>query len=277
MALPMNFFTRRRLRNSAILAGAVALCLAAYAVSRTALHPSAVYSGLLFLLLLFALTFLNGRKKLPFLPLLKASTWVQFHLYAGLFSVLLFFVHTGFRLPNGTLESVLAVLFAIVTLSGLFGLFITRRLPSRITRSGESLVYERIPAYRQQLRAEVENLVVEAERRSGSSAIGDFYLEVLAPYFRDTRSVAILIGDPRRHEQRLTRRIDDFSRYLDAGELQTIGTLREHIDRKRNLDFQFASQRLLKLWLFVHIPFTYSLLIVAVVHGWIALSYAGAL
>jgi hypothetical protein len=277
MAFPMNFFAKRRLRNAAILAAAIALCLGGFVIARTALRPTAIHSGLLFILLLFALSFLNGRKKLPFLPLWKASTWVQIHIYAGLFSVVLFFVHTGFRIPNGTLETILTILFGVVSLSGFFGLFISRWLPPRVTSSGESLVYERIPAYRHQLRNSVEKRVVEAERQSGSSAIGDFYLEVLAPYFQHDHGVAILLGDPRRFEHRLIRRIDEFSRYLDAGELETIGEIRELIDRKRNLDFQYAAQRVLKLWLFIHIPFTYSLLIIAVVHGWIALSYAGAL
>ena len=49
--------------------------------------------------------------------------------------------------------------------------------------------------------------------------------------------------------------------------------LRELVVEKRNLDYQNASQKLLKLWLFIHIPFTYSLLILAVAHGALALSY----
>ncbi len=273
----MNFFNKRRLRNSAVLAGVITLSLGGFAIARTALRPTAIHTGLVLIALLFGLSFLNGRKKLPFLPLWKASTWVQIHIYAGIFSVVLFFVHVGFRLPNGTLEIFLSILFAIVALSGFFGLFISRWLPPRVTSSGESLVYERIPAHRQQLRKEVEKLVVDAERESGSSAIGDFYLDVLAPYFQYDHGVAILLGDPRRFEHRITRRIDEFSRYLDAGELETIGEIRELIARKRNLDFQHAAQRILKLWLFIHIPFTYSLLLVAIVHGWIALSYAGAL
>ena len=44
---------------------------------------------------------------------------------------------------------------------------------------------------------------------------------------------------------------------------------------KRNLDFQFAAQRLLRLWLFVHIPFTYSLILLGLAHGLVATLYAG--
>ena len=42
------------------------------------------------------------------------------------------------------------------------------------------------------------------------------------------------------------------------------------INTKNNLDFQLAGQRLLKLWLFVHIPMTYGLLLFALLHAVLA-------
>ena len=41
------------------------------------------------------------------------------------------------------------------------------------------------------------------------------------------------------------------------------------------LPFQYASQRLLKLWLFVHIPLTYSLLVWTVAHIVLVFAYSG--
>ena len=52
MAFTMKSFSRRRLRNFALLAGAVLVCLLAYQVSRAALQPSGLYTGLFLLLLL---------------------------------------------------------------------------------------------------------------------------------------------------------------------------------------------------------------------------------
>ena len=43
----------------------------------------AMYTGWLLLALVLGLTFFNARKKLPFLPLLSASTWLQAHIYLG--------------------------------------------------------------------------------------------------------------------------------------------------------------------------------------------------
>lgn len=273
----MNFFARRRLRNTLLCLTAMVLAYAVWRLLRVALRPAAIYTGFSLLALVLALTLFNGRKKLPLLPLLKASSWLQFHIYAGWLSVWVFLLHVGFRFPTGALETLLALLFVIVTLSGVAGLFITRLLPAAITRSGEPLVYERIPRYQHALRAEVEAIVEEAERRSGSTAMGNFYLNSLAPYFQRRSSIFLLAGNPSRHAGRILGHMDEYCRYLDEDLVGSMERLRDCVERKRNLDFQNAAQRLLKVWLFVHIPFTYSLIIVALVHTWVALAYGGKL
>ena len=53
---------------------AVAL-VAANAAARTALLPAALWTGVLLYGLVLALALFNARKKLPFLPLTRASTW----------------------------------------------------------------------------------------------------------------------------------------------------------------------------------------------------------
>ncbi len=270
----MRFFAHRRIRNALLCLTVMVLAYGAWRMLKVALRPAAIYTGFALLALVLALALFNGRKKLP---LLKASSWLQFHIYAGWLSVWVFLLHLSFRLPTGALETVLAVLFVIVALSGVAGLFITRLLPPAITRAGEPLVYERIPRYQHALRAEVEGIVEEAERRSGSTAMGSFYLASLAPYFQCRSSIFLLAGNPSRHAQRILGRMDEYCRYLDADLVGSMAQLRDCVERKRNLDFQNAAQRLLKLWLFVHIPFTYSLIIVALVHTWVALAYGGKL
>lgn len=271
----MIFFVRRRVRNSFLCLTGMVLLYVVWSMLKISLRPAAIYSGLALLALVLALALFNGRKKLPFLPLFKASSWLQFHIYAGWISVFLFLLHVNFQLPSGLLETILAVLFVIVALSGVAGLFITRLLPPAITRSGEPLIYERIPRFAHSLRAEVEDIVEDAERQSGSTAMGDFYMTTLAPYFQQRFGVALLLGNPSRHAQRVLGQMDEYCRYLDAELVESLDQLRGCVERKRNLDFQSAAQRLLKVWLFIHIPFTYSLIIVALVHAWVALGYGG--
>src|SRR5262245_39652984 len=63
---------------------------------------------------ILALTFFNARKKLPFLPLFSSETWLQFHIYAGLLTGVLFLVHISYRMPSGWFESTLAWLYVLV-------------------------------------------------------------------------------------------------------------------------------------------------------------------
>src|SRR6266487_4163958 len=85
------------------------------------LRNPALVSGLVLISLILLLGLFNARKKLPFLPLLKASTWLEVHIYGGLFAVVLFLFHIGLKAPQGFLEISLAILFLAVSLSGFFG------------------------------------------------------------------------------------------------------------------------------------------------------------
>lgn len=271
----MKPFHRRRLVNFTVLLVSVCLLLVICRALETALRPVAIYTGLLLLLVLICLTLFNARKKLPFLPLVKTSTWLQAHIYVGLFSVVLFLVHTGFRIPLGVLEIILAAVFVIVSLSGIIGIFLSRWLPPLITLSGESIIYEQIPAFRHQIQKEAEELVMKSEREFESSSLSEFYVDVLRPYLRRKFSVFLIIGGARKHQRRVESQMKNLHRYLADIELPVLNQLRELVDIKRNLDYQYSAQRALKLWLFIHIPFTYSLLLLAVAHGLLALNFAG--
>lgn len=265
----------RRLGFTAGLLILSAATFFAWHVLRAALRPDAIYTGLLLLSLVLALALFNVRKKLPFLPLIKAATWLQIHIYAGWFCLFVFLLHIRFQIPGGAFESTLAGVFCVVVLSGFFGLFISRDLPPRMARSGEPLLYERIPAYRLRIQAEVENLVRRAERETESSTLGDFYVEYLREFFTDRPSALSALRRSERKWHALLAETTALDRYLNDAEKVIAAEVRDWIETKHNLDFQDASQRLLRFWLFIHIPFTYSLILLGIVHGVIATLYAG--
>jgi len=269
----MNSLQRRRSLSLAALAVAVVGTVLTCRALDAALRPTPVYTGLLLLAILLLLTFFNARKKLPFMPVFKASTWMQFHIYAGLFSVAVFLLHTGFRFPNGTFEIILAAVFVIVSLSGVFGLYLTRSLPRRMTNFGAPVIYEQIPARRRQIQDEAEALVLDAEAELQSSSITDFYLANLRPYLRARAPALFALHTSGARMRKLDEQMGSISRYLADAERPVLKLLGGLVDAKRNLDFQQSSQRMLRLWLFIHIPFTYSLLILAIAHAALALAY----
>ena len=241
---------------------------------KTSFQPAAQISGTLLFCLLLVLTFFNGRKKMPFLPLLKATTWMQFHIYVGYFTIFLCAIHAGFKIPSGGLDITIAALFAAVSLSGLFGLIISRTMPSRLTVHGENLMFERIPGLRRTLRTEVEDLVVSSVESTGSSTIADFYEKHLADFFgRPQYCGAHLLGSKKPLHQMLEK-IEGLNRYLDEDERAIMANIAERVRAKDNLDFQWYGQGILKLWLFVHIPLSFGLLIFAAMHGLLGWKFA---
>lgn len=91
----MNHFGRRRRKNSAIVAVATLVAWGIVELLDASLRSSRFFTGGLLLFLVVALGLFNVRKKIPFLPLGNATAWMEFHAYAGIFSVLIFFSHIG--------------------------------------------------------------------------------------------------------------------------------------------------------------------------------------
>lgn len=271
----MKSFRSRRWTSFFLTLAAAALLATAWLTGRTALRPVAMYSGALLLAMIVGLTLFNARKKLPFLPLLKASTWMQVHVYAGWLTVLVYGLHVGFHWPSGRLGLMLTGLFYLATASGIIGLWLSRWLPPRLARSGESLIYERIPLLRHRLQVEAKEAVHLAATEANSTTLADFYLRMLGPYLAsEPWWLLALAGDDSRHH-RVRAELTELRRYLDPREVAYADQLAEVIEAKRGLDYQLAGQRLLKLWLFVHIPVSYALLILSLVHAWLAMRYTG--
>ncbi len=272
---PGRFFRRRAkmiVLTTVLLAVFVALVIA---LNRSLNHGSH-FSGCVLLGVLFFLAAFNIRKKLTFLPMLgTARMWMQIHIYMGLSTFVMFGMHVNWRIPNGWFEGTLATLFMGVALSGVYGLYITRVLPRRLSSLPEEIIYERIPFFRQQLATRARELVLNAAKTS--DVLAKFYANKLAKYFEQPRSLAYAINPSARHSRQLVDEINDLDRYLSESQRSIGQELAMIVKQKDDLDYHSAVQGRLKVWLFVHIAGTYSLLLFAVLHGLMAYSFGGGL
>jgi hypothetical protein len=234
-------------------------------------------TGWALLAVILLLTFYNGRKKLSFLPLLTSEEWLQFHIYAGLLTGVLFAVHVRYRLPSGWFEGILAWLYLLVMASGFFGLFISRAIPKRLTIRGGEVVFERIPAVRHQLEEQAEKLALHSVSESKSSTIADFYLRELKGFFHGPRNCAAHLSENAGPVNRLLTKISDVNRYLNEQERATLDKIAALVRQKDGLDYHYAHQRLLKVWLFAHIPLTYSLLLFTLAHIVLVFAFSGGM
>jgi len=236
-------------------------------VSHDFLSGWVLFGGVLFL------TAYNVRKAVPFLPLGTSSQWLQCHIYVGLFSFVLFLIHIDYRLPNGLFESVLAGAFLILFCSGLWGLYITRSYPKRLTNLGREIIYEQIPAARKRLQDQIESLILDCAEEIEGSELPAFYRGNLSAFvMRRPDWLRHLLSGHSRYWRDIQRKMSDAERFLNEEEIRFFREIEKAIHRKHQLDTQEALQAALKMWLFVHIPMTYAFLTFAACH--IVLVYA---
>ena len=84
-----------------------------------------------------------------------------------------------------------------------------------------------------------------------------------------------LLGSSRATFSLLTG-LDNMKRYLDDREMAYAERLRQLVESKDKLDYAYALQTVLKVWLFVHIPATYGLILLALLHLLLVYSFGGA-
>ena len=265
----MKARVRRRLVNGGLALAGVLAAAGLWAAATYSLHEAAYVTGWLLLALLVALTLFNVRKKLPFLPLLSARAWLQAHVYVGLVTVAVFALHVDLRVPNGVLEVTLAVLFLVVVVSGFVGLFLSRAIPGRLRTRGELVLRQRQPRLLRRLRERLEERVDEVE----STAVSDFYVRRLLPFFEEHHNFWWHLAQSHRPRRQLLNELEGMERYLDEEERAVVQEIEELIRKKDDLDYHRAHQAVLKRWLFVHVPATWSLLVVAVVHATVAYAW----
>lgn len=235
----------------------------------------AYLSGWALFVVMLALTFYNARKKISFLPLISSEAWLQFHIYAGLLTAVLFLVHINYKMPTGWFDGILASLYVLVMISGFFGLVASRAIPRRLTTRGGEVLFERIPGIRRQLQERAEMLALQSVEQVKSSTIADFYLRELKYFFDGKRNVLSHLFEVRTPLNLLLNKITDLNRYLNDSERATMDEIAVLVREKDGLDYHYSLQLVLKLWLFVHIPLTYSLLLWTLAHVVLVFAFSG--
>jgi hypothetical protein len=240
------------------------------------LHHGSFTTGYVLLGSLFFLAMLGMRKRLTFIPAIgSVSFWMQLHIYVGLASFAIFAIHIGPRIPDGGLEIFLAVLYLLVAFSGFYGLYVTRVVPRKLSAINEEVIFERIPSMRNKIAVSARAMVLEA--CATSEVLAKFYARRLVAYFERPRSLAYAINPNGRTRRQLIGEIEELDRFLAEDQRSVSRKLAVLIRKKDDLDFHQVMQGRLKVWLFVHIGMTYSLLLVAIVHGVLAHAFGGGL
>ncbi len=248
--------------------------------------------------------FLGARKKVPVWRIGRMQTWMRAHLWLGFLSFPIILFHANFH-TGGKLTTVLMWLFGAVFVSGIFGAAMQHILPHfYTTQVPMETIFEQIGHVREQLVAEAEQVIEEAatslegdvskasehQRAAAASAgtMGDFsvgtgleadeqaafelrkfFAEELKPFLesRSSRGATLREGAQAQAAFRQLRVLVPTSLESTLEDLENI------YEETRQLDMQSRLHKALHLWLFVHVPLSYTLLLLAAIHAVVALRY----
>jgi len=221
-------------------------------------------------------------RKRASLTLKSAVRWRKRHISVGLFLIAAFILHTDFSLPDTVFEWALWIGFMLVALSGVLGTCLAWWIgPRRLIAEG--LVYERIPERRAELARAAKAVVDEVETTASSldlpsppydAWIADLYTAHLRDFLVEAgHPPAHLIGS-RRPLTRLTDEIDDLSRFVDQRSREKLAAIKALVIEKHELDIARAFLGLSRGWLLVHVPATYALIALVVLHGLVVYAFS---
>lgn len=204
----------------------------------------------------------------------SATRWRQIHIFLGYLLIVAFISHSDFSLPDTNFEWALWTAFMLVVLSGIFGAYLAWSLQTKRVID-ERITYDRIPTRRAELAREVHAAATKTD--TDAAAIGlpappydawimDLYTTHLRDFFKGQRNYAAHLMGWQRPLKRLTDEIDNLSRFVDQRGQEKLAAIRSLVIEKDQLDFARVYLGLSKAWLFVHVPGTYVLIVLMLLH-----------
>jgi hypothetical protein len=215
-----------------------------------------------------------------------AVRWRKIHIFSGYALIAAFVSHCDVSLPDTPFEWVLWTSFVLVTVSGIASTYLAWSLKSK-RGLDDRITLERIPARRAELAQEVQDAVTQTDPQAAvdfalpappyEAWISDLYSTHLEDFFEGPRNAAAHAIGSQRPLKRLTDEIDALSGYADRNSQDKLALIKSLVIEKDRLDFARVYLGLTRGALFVHVPVTYALIVLVVLHGVVAYAFsAGA-
>ena len=268
-------FRIRRLVSLAVTLVALLLVALIAWIEEGRFGDASMLTGFTLLSTVLLLMLIGARRRLPVLRLGSMSTWTQCHLYLGLFSVGVFWMHVPTILGNGLFEGGLSLLFLLVSGSGVYGIYASRALPKRLTVVEGQHRFDRVSWHRHQIAEKASELLGELSEPAGDAVLGSFYTSSLNPFFNSRPSLAYVMVPSGSRRRRLLNGLKELDRYLETEGRSIAGRFAALIRRRDDLDYQFALQLRLRLWLVLHCVLSVALVSGGIVHAVMAWRFSG--
>ena len=214
--------------------------------------------------LILLLAFFGIRKRWYRATFGTLEQWLQSHIYLGLLVLVVLFFHTGFRFHD-RIAIATFVLVVIVVASGAFGAILYVTVPRLLTEVESNLTVEEMSDQLNQLGRAMARIA--SGRSAPFQRIHDELTKQATP--GGLAGWRLLVSRGRRAK----REAADWARLIGIVPKEEQEDLRQMLvlSRQRKelllrLIYQQRYKNVLEAWLYIHIPFTIALLVMAVVH-----------
>ncbi len=221
-------------------------------------------------------------RKTSMLSARSAIRWQKTHIFLGYLLIAAFVSHSDFSFPDTIFEWALWSSFVLVALSGVAGTFLVWSLQAK-RRIDTSVGYDSIPARRAELARALRAAVFATDTNAPllplpglphDDWIVDLYTSRLRGFFQDQSNFAAHLFGSQRPLERMTAEIETLATYVDQRSREKLDVIRELIREKDRLDFTRVQLGLTRAWLLVHVPATYALVCLTVLHVVVVYSYS---
>lgn len=252
--------------------------------------PLGLFYGVLALAIFLFASALGVRKKKRLWRIGNVQVWLRAHIWLTIFTIPLVAFHSGMHI-GGPQTTTLIVLYAIVMVSGFFGLalqnFMPRMMKERLARE---VVYEQIPHIRGLIAESARGMrtalletiapptpkdaaaaeaapAVAVQTDTSVSVVLEYLDEECLPYLEASRHAATRM---RLGNQRASDDIFRMLRLNASDEFRSkIDDLQLWCDDRRLMDLQTKMHHWLHGWLLIHVPVSFALLVFTFWHAYI--------
>jgi hypothetical protein len=137
------------------------------------------------------------------------------------------------------------------------------------------VIFERIPGFLRQLRDRARSVAGESLEAGSKTALADYYRFKLASFFEAPRHYWFHLFQSTRPRVAMLSEISSWDRYLSQDDQKRTAELADLVRAKDDLDYHYALQKTVKVWLFAHIGLTYALILLAFVHAFLVHVFYG--
>ena len=198
-----------------------------------------------------------------------ARRYLELHVWGGALFLVLFLVHTDFTMPRSALGWALWGGGIWVVITGAIGSLLQWTLPQILASTASFDVnLQRAPELVEQLRVRAEALAGAADQR-----IKGYYEQRIAPEMVRVRQDALMLLRNPSGAFGGGGAVDILRKTLTPDNVATLDALCDIRTAKHQIDMHVNVQRIMRAWMFVHVPVAIAMLLVVVLHVFFTVYY----